>query len=133
VRLNETRNVVRWDAELWGVCLWEQGIRADLTERTRKTNHTLQDLVYEIELLSKIGQHPNILGFVGANIDTPDAPIIVLEYMDGGCVEDVLTAKSKNGLWRPPKATSYSWYAPAPVQSIRFASLVTLKSITTEA
>ncbi|KAJ1482085.1 kinase-like domain-containing protein [Baffinella frigidus] len=86
-------------------------IRADLTERTRKTNHTLQDLVYEIELLSKIGQHPNILGFVGANIDTPDAPIIVLEYMDGGCVEDVLTAKSKNGLWRPPKATSYSWCA----------------------
>ncbi|KAJ1468655.1 kinase-like domain-containing protein [Baffinella frigidus] len=89
-----------------------KGIRADLTERTRKTNHTLQDFVYEIDLLSKIGQHPNILGFVGANIDTPDAPIIVLEYMDGGCVEDVLTAKSKNGSpWCPPKATSYSWCA----------------------
>jgi serine/threonine protein kinase len=92
-------------------------------------------MVSEIEQLSTIGQHPNIVGFVGANIDENNSadPIMILEYMDGGCLQDVLTAKSKNGPWRPPKATSYSWYAPAPVQSIRFASLVLFRSITTEA
>ncbi|KAJ1471912.1 kinase-like domain-containing protein, partial [Baffinella frigidus] len=53
-------------------------------------------------------QHPNIVRFVGANIDENNSadPIMILEYMDGGCLQDVLEAKSKNGSpWRLPKAT----------------------------
>ena len=68
--------------------------------------------MYEIEFLSKIGEHPYIVGFVGATIDksNPTGTLIVLEYMEGGCLQDMLTAQSKNGSpWRPPKATSYSW------------------------
>jgi serine/threonine protein kinase len=73
--------------------------------------------VSEVDLLIKIGQHPTIVGFVGASIDesNPADTSIVLEYMDGGCLQDVMAAKSKNGSpWRPPKAKSYSWYAPVP-------------------
>ncbi|KAJ1483509.1 kinase-like domain-containing protein, partial [Baffinella frigidus] len=83
-------------------------IRKDLTEQMRNQNRTCQDMASEIDQLSTLGQHPNIVGFVGANIDTPHDPILIIEYMDGGCLQDVLTAKSKNGPWRPPKATSYS-------------------------
>ena len=102
-------------------CLLEQVIRDDLTVRTRKRNRTLEDLVCEIDQLSKIGLHPNVVGFVGAYIDEGNfaEPIVVLEYMDGGCLQDVLAAKSKNGgSWRPPKETSFSWYTPTPMQSI---------------
>ncbi|KAJ1469650.1 kinase-like domain-containing protein, partial [Baffinella frigidus] len=91
-----------------------QAIREDLTVRTRERNRTLEDLVCEIDQLSKIGQHPNIVGFVGASIDENNftEPVIVLEYMDGGCLHDVMAAKSKNGSsWRPPKETSFSWCA----------------------
>jgi len=99
-----------------GVCVWEQAIREDLSERTRKEKSlALSDLVCEIDMLSKMRQHPCIVGFVGASIDetNPADTIIVLEYLDGGCLQDVLAAQSKNGIpWRPPKATSYSWYAP---------------------
>ena len=102
-------------------CLPEQAIRDDLTVRTRKGNRTLEDLVCEIDQLSKIGLHPNVVGFVGAIIDETNftEPIIVLEYVDGGCLQDVLATKSKNGgSWRPPKETSFSWYAPTPMQWI---------------
>ena len=105
-----------------GVYLWEQAIRKDLATGTRKEKSCVRsDLVCEIDQMSKI-EHPYIVGFLGANIDESTADtMIVLEYMDGGCLQDVLTAQRKNGSpWRPPKATSYSWYAPAPVQWIHF-------------
>jgi hypothetical protein len=44
-----------------------QTIRADLTVRTRERNRTLPDLISEIELMATIGEHPNIVGFVGRN------------------------------------------------------------------
>ena len=103
---------------MWSVCLWEQMIRDDLTERTRKRNRNIQDMVSEIEQLSTMGQHPSIVGFIGASIDENNSadPMLIIEHMDGGCLQDVLEAKRKNGRpWRPPKATSYSWYAPAPL------------------
>jgi hypothetical protein len=110
--------VVRGGAEFWGACLWEQAIRQDLTVRARKEkNRALSDLVREIKQVSRMGEHPYTVGFVGANIDTsnPADSAIVHEYMDGGCLQDFLNAQSKNGIpWRPPKATSYSWYAPDP-------------------
>ncbi|KAJ1484957.1 kinase-like domain-containing protein [Baffinella frigidus] len=85
-------------------------VRDDLMLRTREGNRILEDLACEIDQLAKIGPHPNIVGFVGANIDASAEPVIVLEYMDGGCLQDVLAAKSKNGRsWRPPKETSISW------------------------
>ena len=74
-----------------------------------------------------VGQHPNVVGFVGANIDAMNfaEPIIVLEWLDGECLQDALTAKGKNGSsWRPPKETSFSWYAPIPVHSIHFRGAV---------
>ena len=70
----------------------------------------------EIDQLSKM-HHPNIIGFVGASIDerNPADTLIVLECMDGGCLQGVLDSKSKNGRpWRPPKATSFSWCKPNP-------------------
>ena len=107
-----------------GVYLWGQAIREDLTTGTRKEKSSVRsDLVREIDQMShNVGEHPYIVGFLGANIDESTADtMIVLEYMDGGCLQDVLTAQSKSGsAWRPPKATSYSWYAPAPVQMIHF-------------
>ncbi|KAJ1470043.1 kinase-like domain-containing protein, partial [Baffinella frigidus] len=84
-------------------------------DRTRKEkNRSISDLVSEIALVSKLGAHPYIVGFVGASIDESNSafsdPIMILEYMDGGCLQDVLEAQSNNGSpWRPPKATSYSW------------------------
>ena len=90
-----------------GVCPWEQVVRGDLAEGH---NVATMDLVSEIELLPKIGHHPNVVGFVGACVS--DHPIMIFEYMDGGCLDDVLTAKRKNGSpWRPPKETSFSWCA----------------------
>ena len=97
-----------------------QTISAELTERTRGWDRAIEDLVCEIDILPTIGQHPNILGFVGSaaqiSEDPLASPTIVLEYMGGGCLEDLLAVKRKNRkTWRPPKATSFSWYAPALV------------------
>ena len=97
-----------------------QTISAELTERTRGWDRAIEDLVCEVEILPTIGKHPNILGFVGTAAHISDDPLasptIVLEYMGGGCLEDLLATKRKNGkTWRPPKATSFSWYAPALV------------------
>jgi serine/threonine protein kinase len=89
-------------------------IREDLTVRTRDRTH--EDLV-----------HPNIVGFFGTMapiIDESNADpvtMIVLEFMDGGCLQDVLTKNGRS--WRPPQETSFSWYAPAPMQSIGRSTL----------
>ena len=108
--------VVRGDADVRGLCLWEQAIREDLASRTQKEQtRALSDLVCEIDQLSKMGAHPNIIGFVGARVDEahPADTLIVLECMDGGCLQGVLADRSKNGrAWRPPKATSFSWCTP---------------------
>jgi len=121
LRLRETgreTGVARWDADVRGVCLWEQAIREDLAERTQKEQtRALSDLVCEIDQLSKMGKHPNIIGFFGASVDEdhPADTLIVLECMGGGCLQGVLADKSKNGKpWRPPKATSFSWCTPDP-------------------
>ena len=97
--------------------MWEQAIREDLTLPAQRRNRALQTLVCEVKEMARMGQHPNIVGFVGAHMDQNNSAeaFVVLEYSDGGCLQDVLTAKSKNGSpWRPPKATSFSWCAPTP-------------------
>mmetsp|Transcript_64207 Transcript_64207/g.147126 ORF Transcript_64207/g.147126 Transcript_64207/m.147126 type:complete len:457 (+) Transcript_64207:69-1439(+) len=97
-----------------GTIVAAKAIREDLTLPAQKRNRALQTLVCEVKAMSKMGTHPGIVGFVGANIDERNSAeaFILIEYMDGGCLRDVLAAQSKNGTpWRPPKATSFSWCA----------------------
>ena len=87
----------------------------------------MEDLVSEIEQMSQIGKHPSVVGFVGANIASDSAdPIILLEYLDGGCLQDAMDEKSKyGGPWRPPKETSSSWCALTPIHSIHSSHTTT--------
>ena len=87
-------------------CLWEQAIRGDLTDITLKKNRSMEDLVREIALMSQIGTHPSVVGFVGANISSNSAdPIIFLEYLDGGLNPQPSTLNPQPSTLNPQPST----------------------------
>mmetsp|Transcript_42688 Transcript_42688/g.97102 ORF Transcript_42688/g.97102 Transcript_42688/m.97102 type:complete len:548 (+) Transcript_42688:268-1911(+) len=85
-------------------------LRADQPEATRLRVHSLKDILHEAEIMANVGAHPHVLAFVGIFASSTD-PFLVIEYMDGGSLDDVLKAKrdQKGKPWRPPKVTSFGW------------------------
>ena len=62
----------------------------------------------EISALAQT-RHPNIIGFIGASIDSQSC-IVVTEHMSGGSLDALfLSQRQRKPLWRPPKAQALDW------------------------
>ncbi|KAJ1479841.1 kinase-like domain-containing protein [Baffinella frigidus] len=89
-----------------------KGVRPSLSEDSLDRNRTMEDLVNEIKMLSSIGRHPNVVRFVGVLFDGSHAsheaasrPALVLEYLAGRSLQDVIDDKS-HGVHRDIKASN---------------------------
>ncbi|EKX44679.1 hypothetical protein GUITHDRAFT_72031 [Guillardia theta CCMP2712] len=65
-----------------------------------------KDLVMELEILTSVQPHPNVVRFWGACIVNPNSPIIFEEFVDGPTLETYIS--SRNGS-RLPKPTIFGW------------------------
>jgi hypothetical protein len=70
-----------------------------------------EDLLSEIAVLRRVGAHPHVVAFLGANL-TSDAPMLLLQICEGGTVGDVF--RRKRGAHAPKDAPR-----PAPADWLR--------------
>ena len=56
-----------------------------------------KDLITELEILTSVGSHPNLVGFLGACIADKKEPIVFEEYVDGPSLEKYLVERALNG------------------------------------
>jgi serine/threonine protein kinase len=65
-----------------------------------------KDLIMELEILTSVTAHPNVVQFMGACIQTPEKPVVLEEYVDGPTLENFLQARRGTKLER---RTIYGW------------------------
>lgn len=65
-----------------------------------------KDLIMELEILTSVTAHPNVVQFMGASIRTPEKPIVLEEFVDGPTLENFLANRLGNKL---EKRTVYGW------------------------
>ena len=65
-----------------------------------------KDLIMELEILTSVTAHPNVVQFMGACIQTPEKPVVLEEYVDGPTLENFLQARRGKKL---EKRTIYGW------------------------
>ncbi|PRP88714.1 SH2 domain-containing protein [Planoprotostelium fungivorum] len=75
-----------------GICRGQQVVVKKLTFTTKKLD---QDFANEVSTMVKL-RHPNVVLFMGACIE-PDSKLIVMEYMIGGSVGDLITKCNSTG------------------------------------
>jgi len=67
-----------------------------------------KDLITELEILTSVGSHPNLVGFLGAGIADKKEPIVFEEYVDGPSLEKYLTQRALKGS-RLEHHTIFGW------------------------
>jgi len=68
-------------------------------------SQTYKDLVMELDILTTMGRHPNLVEFYGANISNTKSPILFEEYIRGPSLEKFMSQK-----WAGLEHhTIYSW------------------------
>jgi hypothetical protein len=50
-------------------------------------------LLLELSILSKVGTHPNLVSFFGACLETPAAPLLIEELIDGPNLQEYINSK----------------------------------------
>jgi serine/threonine protein kinase len=65
-----------------------------------------KDLIMELEILTTVTAHPNVVQFLGASIRTPEKPVVLEEYVDGPNLEAFLSKRHGSRL---EKRTIYGW------------------------
>jgi len=65
-----------------------------------------KDLIMELEILTSVTAHPNVVQFMGACIRQPEKPVVLEEYVDGPTLESFLTKRAGNKL---EQRTIYGW------------------------
>ena len=72
-------------------------------------NSKSSDVVKEISLMCRAFatvSHPNIVGFYGICVDSPQ-PWLIMEYVSGGSVEDLLASKDSG--YKPSRRRALTW------------------------
>eukprot|EP00287_Rhodomonas_sp_CCMP768_P020964 CAMPEP_0202825218 /NCGR_PEP_ID=MMETSP1389-20130828/12886_1 /ASSEMBLY_ACC=CAM_ASM_000865 /TAXON_ID=302021 /ORGANISM="Rhodomonas sp., Strain CCMP768" /LENGTH=319 /DNA_ID=CAMNT_0049498411 /DNA_START=29 /DNA_END=988 /DNA_ORIENTATION=- len=84
----------------------QECVAKKLKHGTEPNSQAYKDLVMELDILTSVQKHPNLVEFYGACIKDTQSPIILEEYVDGPNLEDFLM--KRNGK-RLPKPTIYKW------------------------
>lgn len=72
-------------------------------------SNSYNDFLTEAKIMSIVGPHPNVVDFYGLRDVPGEAPIILLELLDGPSLGDFLRRFEKRGSWKPKRATIVSW------------------------
>jgi len=84
----------------------QECVAKKLKHGTESNSQAYKDLVMELDILTSVQKHPNLVQFFGACIKDTNNPIILEEYVEGPNLEDFLS--KRNGK-RLPKPTLYKW------------------------
>mmetsp|Transcript_63907 Transcript_63907/g.133184 ORF Transcript_63907/g.133184 Transcript_63907/m.133184 type:complete len:383 (-) Transcript_63907:51-1199(-) len=88
-----------------------------LHEKFGRQSQEYIDMIQEINIVSRNYQnekdiHPNLVSFLGVCAGGGKCPMLVLEYLGGGSLNDVMNQKASamwNNKWRPPKEDMLRW------------------------
>ena len=76
-----------------GTCFGKRCALKTLKKGVEKYSVMYERLVIESSITSQIGSHPNIVDFFGVCYEDFDAPVLVLELVDGPNLEEYLQSK----------------------------------------
>ena len=74
-------------------------------------------------------KHPQVVGFMGANVDYPGSPMLVFERMSGGSLAEMLEVHAACG-FRPPRAAWLCWSARRPRAQTASNAAATVRRVT---
>jgi len=92
---------IKWPDNSVNECVAKK-LKTGVDSRTQ----AYKDLVMELEILTSVQKHPNLVHFFGACIKDQNNPIILEEYVDGPNLETFLTKRAGKKL---KNATVYKW------------------------
>eukprot|EP00960_Hanusia_phi_P046243 757718-Hanusia_phi.AAC.1 len=101
-KIGEGANAIIYKCQLNGMTC----VAKKLKNGVDSGSQAYKDLVMELEILTSVQPHPNVVRFWGACITNPSNPIIFEEYVDGPTLESYIS--SRNGA-RLGKATIFGW------------------------
>mmetsp|Transcript_16793 Transcript_16793/g.35505 ORF Transcript_16793/g.35505 Transcript_16793/m.35505 type:complete len:309 (-) Transcript_16793:338-1264(-) len=78
-----------------------------LKNSTRTDSQAYKDLVMELDVLTSVGKHQNLVEFYGACVQDPTNPVILEEFVEGPNLEHFLEKKSPG--FNLGRTTIYSW------------------------
>jgi len=84
----------------------QQCVSKMLKSGVNPTTQAYKDLIMELDILTTVTAHPNVVQFMGACIKAPEKPVILEEYVDGPNLESFLSNRRGNKLER---RTIYGW------------------------
>jgi serine/threonine protein kinase len=101
-KIGEGANAVIHKAKFRG----QQCVSKMLKSGVNPTTQAYKDLIMELDILTTVTAHPNVVQFMGACIKAPEKPVILEEYVDGPNLESFLSNRRGNKLER---RTIYGW------------------------
>jgi len=101
-KIGEGANAVILLAEFRGQRCVAKMLKSGVSHNTQ----AYKDLIMELEILTSVTAHPNVVQFMGASIRTPEKPVVLEEYVDGPTLENFLSNRRGTKL---EKRTIYGW------------------------
>ena len=101
-KIGEGANAVILKARFRGQTCVAKMLKSGVSANTQ----AYKDLIMELEILTSVTAHPNVVQFMGACIRTPEKPVVLEEYVDGPTLENFLSGRRGSRL---EKRTIYGW------------------------
>ena len=79
-------------------------------QMAKKDSQLYMDMLKEIYIMSRLGYHPNVVGFFGVSMGPGQNPMILIELINGPTLDHFLASmEGMLGHWRKQRPTVVAW------------------------